>query len=48
MFETLTRFEKLITNHNPKLSVIYMKNNEFLPELFAIPWFLTLFAFSTG
>lgn len=35
-------FNQLLAFHDPKL-FLHLHNHQFLPELFAIPWFLTLF-----
>ncbi len=41
--EYLTKFSQLTTFHEPVLSK-HLRDISFIPELFAIPWFLTLFS----
>ncbi len=41
--EYLHVFSQLISFHDPVLA-IHFENNEFRPDLYAIPWFLTMFA----
>lgn len=41
--EYLLKFSQLITFHDPVLSR-HLQEINFIPELFAIPWFLTMFS----
>jgi TBC domain-containing protein kinase-like protein len=41
--EYLSKFSQLTTYHEPVMAR-HMKNIHFIPELFAIPWFLTMFS----
>jgi TBC domain-containing protein kinase-like protein len=41
--EYLSKFSQLTTYHEPLLAK-HMKDIHFIPELFAIPWFLTMFS----
>lgn len=41
--EYLAKFSQLITFHDPELAN-HLQNINFIPELFAIPWFLTMFS----
>jgi serine/threonine protein kinase len=43
MEERLVTFQKLLVYHDPELG-LHLRNIGFSPELYAIPWFLTLFA----
>jgi serine/threonine protein kinase len=43
MEERLVTFQKLLIYHDPELG-LHLRNIGFSPELYAIPWFLTLFA----
>ncbi|KAK2720703.1 TBC domain-containing protein kinase-like protein [Artemia franciscana] len=43
MQEYLTKFSQLLAFHDPLLSV-HLAEVRFVPELYAIPWFLTMFA----
>ncbi|XP_014223795.1 TBC domain-containing protein kinase-like protein [Trichogramma pretiosum] len=41
--EYLSKFSQIITFHDPQLAN-HLKSITFVPELFAIPWFLTMFS----
>lgn len=41
--EYLTKFSQLIAFHDPTLAN-HLYDINFIPELFAIPWFLTMFS----
>jgi TBC domain-containing protein kinase-like protein len=43
MEKKLQVFQKLLAYHDPEL-FLHLKNKQFSPELYVIPWFLTLFA----
>lgn len=43
--ETLALYQKVFTYTNPELA-LHLSNEMFTPSLYAIPWFLTLFAHS--
>jgi len=41
--EYLGKFSQIIAFHDPQLAN-HLKSINFVPELFAIPWFLTMFS----
>ena len=40
--EYLAVFSRLVTYHDPVLS-LHLQREEFIPDLYAIPWFLTVY-----
>lgn len=41
--EYLAKFSQVIAHHDPELAN-HLHSINFIPELFAIPWFLTMFS----